>query len=167
MYVFFVHRSRTSKFLLFCAPFFSILPKKLPKFQENEAAQKDLMENADLSPTSARRMIKLARINNYTLNNHYSVSSSDRSRNQGNLADILEHEFFMVNRWIKQLEMAKRAPDPDTMHGELNRLIDAMVDHIDKFNITEKKRREIFHLCQQMSENSMQKYDNYFVKCVA
>lgn len=65
------------------------------------------------------------------------------------------------------MEVLKEAPDPDTLCKALDHIIEDIKQHATDFNLPDRVQEEILHLCHQLPNRTLQKYENYLVKVEA
>jgi hypothetical protein len=63
----------------------------------------------------------------------------------------------------KRLEKLKEAPEPNHVRYEIDQLISEMEQHAGNYRLPEHVQQEIIQLCQELPEQTLQKYNNYFI----
>jgi hypothetical protein len=137
-------------------------------FQKNVELQERIIFEDGLTPDVADRLVCLIRTRQWLFKTNYSFRSRTRYKQKTNMDEILQHEFYILARLIIQLELVKEAADPDAMCKEIGRISNTLKEHISQFKLPEHVQQEILHLCRQLPERALRKYDNiYFDKnCV-
>ncbi|KAI6184600.1 hypothetical protein M3Y97_00613900 [Aphelenchoides bicaudatus] len=138
--------------LLFFLCFLALL---LRRSKQSFAIRERIMLEEGLSIELAGRLVNLVRTKNRLFKNNYSFTSRKRSKN---LEELLQFEFYVYARVIRQLESLKEHPEPDVMFKKLDQVMNEISQHLYHFKLADQAQQEIWSLCQQ-SERRLRKYD--------